>query len=410
MKNIRRISIWGILVLAFVLVFFHRISMGAVSDYVSKDFGIDELQLGKLTAMTFYGYALMQIPVGILVDSIGVKKICSIGMFITAAGSLFFAGTNSIGIAYLGRFMVGLGTSVIIVSIMKVQADYFSDDVYSTLSGITSCVGNIGALMATYPLAYMAVNLGWRGTFLILGGITFVISAVIFFIVPEQNKNNKENRVGNKYRLTTSLKSVIYNKDTWINFFIMMLFVGSMTSVLSLWGGKYLSEIYKISIKDASYYTLFIVFGFIVGAPIVGKISDKLKGKVKPILIPCTAGYFAIWFYILVIEKGNPDLGVVPVLFFLMGLFLIGHILAFSNVKRVNRKECLGVATATVNMGEFIGSGLISMLIGYIIKLGSENSSLNSIQVYKTAFYIILAASFMSFILSFMLNDNRVEE
>jgi len=146
-KQYRRWFSWGILVFAFVIVFFHRLSIGAVSDLLTQELNLDNIKLANLTAMTFYAYALMQIPVGIFVDTLGVRKLCSAGMVVTGMGSILLGISASVGMAYASRFLVGLGTSVIIVSIMKIQATLFPAKMYSTLSSLTSFFGNLGAFL-----------------------------------------------------------------------------------------------------------------------------------------------------------------------------------------------------------------------------------------------------------------------
>lgn len=383
---------WGILVFGFVIVFFHRLAIGSVADMLVMDLKLDSVQIANLTAMTFYGYALMQLPVGIMVDTIGVRKICTVGMMITAIGSVIFGLTDWIVLSYLARLMVGIGTSVIIVSIMKLQATLFPVNMYSTLSGLTSLFGNFGAFFATIPLTYIAINFGWRQTFVILGIITAVLSVMIFIVVRENHESTRE-----KIQIKEAVRYVLTNKKVYPDFFIMVFFVGSLTAVLGLWGNGYLKTVYNISGEKAAYYLSFITYGFIVGAPIVGKLSDYLGGEIKKILLVASSGYVLMWSYVLIVHKGQPPVDQWPVIFFLIGLFIICHILVFSNVKEVNPLKYTGIAISIVNIGEFVGSGLISLSMGYLIKRLNA-AQMPDDQVFKLAMILVLCSAVLSFI------------
>ncbi|WP_240839821.1 MFS transporter [Acidaminobacter sp. JC074] len=393
MKKEHKYLSWGILVFGFVIVFFHRLAIGSVSDFLISDLKLDSVQIANLTAMTFYGYALMQLPVGIMVDTIGVRKLCTAGMAITALGSILFGLSDVIALSYLARLMVGIGTATIIVSIMKLQATLFPANMYSTLSGLTSLFGNFGAFFATIPLTYLALNLGWRQTFIILGILTGFLSIAIYVFVREGHDTYKREKINVK----EAVKFVLTNKKVYPDFFIMVFFVGSLTAVLGLWGNGYMKNVYHITNEKAAYYLSFITYGFIVGAPIVGKLSDYLGGEIKKILLFASGGYLTIWAYVLLIYKGQPPIGQWPVIFFIMGILIICHILVFSNVKEVNPLKYTGIAISIVNIGEFVGSGLISLSMGYLIKRLSLTNMLAE-EVYKTAMILVLVSAVLSFI------------
>lgn len=409
MKNTNRWVSWGILVFGFVVVFFHRLSIGSVADQLTLDLKLDSIQIANLASMTFYGYALMQLPVGIMVDTIGVRKICTMGMLVTALGSILFGIAGHIYLAYFARFLVGVGTSVIIVSVMKIQSTLFPSNMYSTLSGLTSLFGNFGAFFATIPLSFIAINFGWRGTFIILGVISVALAISIHFFVKERNSqiSSVSTMQNNKINVKEAVKFVLSNKSIYPDFFIMVFFVGSLTAVLGLWGNGYMKTVYQISGEKAAFYLSFITYGFIIGAPIVGKLSDLLGGAIKKILLFASGGYVLLWSYVLIIQKGKPPVAQWSVIYFLMGLLIICHILVFSNVKEVNPLKYTGIATSLVNIGEFVGSGIISLLMGLMIKR-LKLSGIPLEDVYTQAMVLVLGAAILSFIaVLFMHQDSK---
>lgn len=406
-------SSWSILVIAFITVFFHRLSLGAVSDVLTQEIPMNSLVLGNLTAMNYYAYALMQIPVGILVDRVGVRQINLLGLLITAVGSLMFGLAHTVGAAYLSRFMVGIGTSVIIVSILKVQATWFPLSRFSTLSGLTSFFGNFGSLLAIYPLTYLSLLLGWRNVFYLMAGISLLLVFLVLWGVKDHDMGStpsfEATRNGSgladpipsdpplSFRtfLKQSLKSVLRNPKTWPNVLILFSFTGSGTTLLGLWGIPLLMQTYPLSKASAAGYLTYVTFGFILGAPLVSLISRRIGGNRRTLLI-ATGTNLTLWIYITVISHGHPPLAILPSFFFLFGFLIIFHILAFSNVTAVNSLQYSGIASAITNMGEFIGSSLASLAIGFMLDHGSAASQ---------TWWVILVMAGLSFAGALLMKD-----
>jgi hypothetical protein len=149
----------------------------------------------------------------------------------------------------------------------------------------------------------------------------------------------------------------------------------------------------------ASGYVVFFTFGFIAGSPVMSLSDRLLKGNYKKSLLFFTGAYFLLWFYFLIIKAGKPPVNQIPVIFFLMGIAVMVHILAFTASKDANKIENAGVATSVVNTMEFIGSGIINFLIALNLQRGVPT---------EKAFLIILVFSAGAFIASlFVRFDNQ---
>ena len=407
----RKWYIWGILVVAFIFVFFHRLAISVMADDLTRDLSLNGTMLGNLTSMNYYAYALMQIPVGILVDIIGVRKICTWGTLLAGLGSILFGMATNIYIAYASRFLVGIGTSVIIISILKIQALWFDKEQFSTLSGFTSFFGNMGAFLATFPLAFLVLSIGWRNSFYFIGIMSIVIAVGIWIIVkdhPSQQLTKEANRNSN---IIGGVKSVILNPLTWPSFIIMFTMVGGTTAIIGLWGMPYLMQVYEITKSQAAGYLSFVSIGFMLGAPVVGRLSDHLKGEIKRILLVATVCYTGIWI-IFALFSGKPPIALIPVLFFFIGLSTIGHILVFTNVKEVNDNRYAGSAAAVINVGEFIGGSVLSFFIGFYLDKSWNGLSVNGVKIYnalqyRSIFAIIAIMGIISIFATFTLKDKE---
>ncbi len=138
-------TIFVILILAYMLVFFHRMAPAVVSSDLMRAFGTTGAALGSLAAMYFYIYTTMQIPAGIIADTVGARASVTVGNLVAGCGSIIFGLAGSFASASLGRALVGLGVSVIFVGLMKSNSLWFSERNYGLISGLTLLLGNIGA-------------------------------------------------------------------------------------------------------------------------------------------------------------------------------------------------------------------------------------------------------------------------
>ncbi len=410
--------IWIILALAFVMALFHRSALGAISTDVTDSLGLTASQLSQLAAITFYTYALMQIPAGILLDRFGYKKISLYGMLITGSGSMLFGVTSNLMLAYLSRFLIGLGSSVIFISILKAQQTWFSKEAFTKASGLLSFIGNIGGVVATFPLALLAAVMGWRESMFFMGMLCLIVA----YCIGRYTANRPESygftspHAQSEAPVTPThsslfgrIKTVLLSKHTWRNFFILFTLVGCTTTLTGLWGVRYLETIYGLSNTQASFYIAFIIYGLVAGSLCVDRIATLCKGKhyLYP-RIGCVINA-CIWVYILLFWGGKPPLASLVVCFFIMGFVAMSHILAFTDITEKTPAYQSGLASSVVNSGEFIGSALIAFGIGVILDFTWQGTLQEGIRVYEAssytlAFMLFLGVSLLGCFTSFLGN------
>lgn len=164
-------SLFTILIATYVLVYFHRMAPGVVSEFLMSDFQTTGTKLGSLSAIYFFVYACMQIPSGVIADTLGTRTSIVSGNLVAGLGSLTFGLAGSFEMACIGRFLVGLGVSVVFVSIMKSNAVWFHENVFGIMSGLTLLCGNLGSVLAAGPLALALTTFTWRAVFVAIGWI-----------------------------------------------------------------------------------------------------------------------------------------------------------------------------------------------------------------------------------------------
>ena len=149
----RRWLMWGVLALGFFLVSFNRVTTGVLAEDLTRAFGLTATELSVLHSSFFYIYALLQLPAGVLVDRYGPRRVSSTGIVVMSVGVCGFALSGSLVTGFLTRTLVGLGGSVIYLSVLRFGANWFRPNEFATVVGISIAVSGIGGLAATTPLA-----------------------------------------------------------------------------------------------------------------------------------------------------------------------------------------------------------------------------------------------------------------
>lgn len=378
---------------SFFLVFVHRNSIAAVADDLSglppAGLGLTGTLLGNLASVYFVLYAAMQIPTGLLADSLGPRRTALAGMMVAAAGSAIAGVAPSYGWLVAGRGLVGLGNAVLYVCMLRFQAEWFSVHRFSTMTGLASVAGNMGAVAAATPLALMVLWLGWRGSFFVLGVLSLVAAAAIGLVVRD-NPSRAGFGVGGPrppleiHCLWQALAAVVRNPTTWL-YFIVYFGAGAATfSFNGLWGIPYLMQVYGMAKESASSHVMLVSLGIALGAPLWGWVSDRL-GRKKPLIILGAAAQALLWVTMLSPWGGKLPPAVLSGLFFVVGLFSITFVLSFAGIKDCSNPRYAGTAISVVNSGGFVGGAIANAVVGVILDAQWTGITVNGARFYSLA-------------------------
>ena len=365
----RRWLAWGALGVVFLLVNIHRLSTAVLSEQLTADFGITAAQLGTLHASFFIIYALTQVPTGVLADRYGPRYVGSGGAFVLSVGALGFVASNGYVAAFLSRALIGLGSSVIFVTILRFCANWYRTDEFGTMIGLTAGIAGLGAIFATTPLAVTIDRVGWRPTLTALGVLGFVGGALVFVLARKSPANAGLEPIDDvpeqpsvTLRETGAyLTELAGDLDQWLLSIVFFATNGTVLTVIGLWGVPYLVVVYDVSVTTASTYTLLGSVGILVGGPAVGWVSDRLGRRILPMI----AGLSAFLAALLVVPVlGKPPLALVAAAYFVIGFAVGFAMLALSAVKEKYPPDASGVATATVNAWGFVGATVLPTLMG----------------------------------------------
>ncbi|MGL4345159.1 MAG: MFS transporter [Cellulosilyticaceae bacterium] len=358
--------IWAVVALVYVIVFFHRVSTGAVRQEVLSDFGLlDSPQGGSLFAllgsMYMYAYMLMQVPTGILADTLGPKKTIVGGTFLAAIGSIVFGVSPNMAVAFLGRFIVGIGVSVTFVCILKIISDYFPKEKFATMSGVTSFVGNMGSLLALTPLVLMTEAIGWRQVFIVIGGISVLMAVLCWIMIKEKTQPIKVSNEP-KEAIGKVLKQMIKNKKLYPPMIVFALTFGATITLTANWGVTLLQDVYGVEKVAATNVLSMITLGVAIGCMAVGRLSDMMKSYKKPMILFGSI-HLVCW---VLFTTGLIPFGMLYILFFVLGFTGTSFIVGWGYAKEQYPPQYSGMAMSMINFAGFLGAAFVPQIIGAI--------------------------------------------
>lgn len=394
---------WSVLAVAYIIVYVHRVAPSVVADRLMETFAVrDGAVLGGLAAMYFNVYMIMQLPSGLMADSLGPRITVTLGTLFAAIGSFFFAAAPSVFLAFVGRFLVGLGVSVIFVSILKFQSFWFSPREFAFITGLLLLVGNAGAMLAATPLAFLVNSHGWRFSFSLIGAFSLFVALASWAIIRDAPPNVQKKKEDDSFLLrlrenVAQMMMVIRNKDTWPMFFVAVGLYGPLMAFQGMWGVPYLMQVYGMTRIGAANLMLLIGAGMATGSPLLGYASDKLVRR-KPFYLVSVVLFTACWVLLVNWGGGKPPLGSLYPLCFLLGFFTGVMTLTFTLGKEVNPPHFAGVSVAVVNIGAFLGISLLQPFLGYLLDLGWDGTFIEGVKVFPVQAYQMAFRFCLSFL------------
>lgn len=399
--------------LPYVLVYFHRVAPAVVAGAIRSEFQLDGKTLGLLASLYFAIYALLQIPAGILADSLGPRRTIAAGSALAGIGSLLFGLAPTLELAFLGRTLVGAGVSFIFVPILKLHACWFEPRTAGTLSGLTLLLGNTGALLASSPLAWMSDLSGWRTPFLFTGALGILAAIISLWVVRDTPAQASlpwppgYQSAGTTMTVRTASRgmwSVMRRPRNWIPFFAFAGIYGALMTFQAAWGSAFLQDVYGLNAASASSSLLFLALGLMIGSPLAGWTADRLG---RPLVVYLAGtGLFAACLLVtsrIVFPAEMAVSGPLPLngLLLLMGLGASVFILTWPIARSQNPAELAGSASGFANMGGFAGGAALPPVFGWILdaSIPRQASGGYSVEAYGIAFALPLAALFCSLVL-----------
>lgn len=383
----QRWLMWGIPALVFLIAFLHRAAPGVIAKDLMQAFGMTGTELGLLSAMYFYSYAGFMVPGGVLIDSLGPRRVITAGGAVMGLGSLAMGLAASPLVLFTGRLLVGLGAAVTFTGALKIAASWFPSTQFGMMSALTATVGVLGALIGNAPLAALAAHLSWRGALIIIGAVTIAGALLCLALVRDQPAAARDpaGRGASFREVMTGTLAVLRNRYTWPPFLCFFFLYAAMGNFF-LWSVPFLRDVYGLGSTQAALYASLPSMALLVSAPLTGYLSDRVLHRRKLPYTVLATGQFVVWLGFLV-TLGTLPLSLVCLLFLLLGVVGGGFVLTWPLGAEVNPPRLAGIAVAVTNLGGFVGAALTQGPVGAVLDARWTGALLDGARVYPVAAY-----------------------
>lgn len=393
---------WAIGSMFFLYGFMLRVSPSVMVDELMREFQVSALVLGNLSAIYFYVYAAVQIPIGIMMDRVGPRILMTVACLLCALGCVLFASAQSIWLAYVGRFFIGLGCAFSWVGVLTIIATGLPARNFAGFTGGGQLAGTSGAILGQAPLALVIEVAGWRYSVYGLGLVGVILAAGLWLSVPPVRRDETST-----VPLRNSLKTAASNPQTWLFALIGMSLTGPVLAFAGLWGVPWFTAVKGMPRSEAAPLLSMVFVGWLFGAPLMGWLSDKLQRRVLLLVFGTLISTvtFACVLYL-------PDLsvGFIAVLLFIGGVGGSVMILTFAAGRDHNPDYARGAALGIINTCVVASGALLQPLIGALLDLYWDGTIQEGIRIYspdayQQAMLCIPLGAMAGFLLTFFVRD-----
>jgi MFS family permease len=410
--------ICGLGALFYAYEYLLRITPSVMELALRQHFSLSATGFGFLSAFYYYAYVPLQLPVGLLMDRFGPHRLLTLACALCVVGTWMFAGTTLISLASAGRFLVGFGSAFAFVGVLKLATIWLPEDKLGMVAGLASALGTLGAMIGDNVLGRLVDSAGWQQTVNLTALFGVGLIVVLWFGIHDKKRHLEEDggTVSTFNRALFDLKLIAKDKQIWINGMYGCLVYLPTTVFAELWGIPYLRHAHHLTASGAEIANSCLFLGFMLGAPFMGWLSDKLRRRKLPMFVGAFTA--AIVMMVILYMPGLTERHI-DALMFTLGLLYSVQALVFAVGRELSPSEAAGTAIAMTNMLVMIGAMFLQPVIGRLLDWSYHGHALDAVvdveQIrqlysahdYQVALSIIPIGIIIAAILTFFLKETH---
>lgn len=345
----------------FLSYLFRTVNAVIAPDLVA-DVGLDASQLGLLTAAYFITFAAVQVPLGMVLDSQGPRRVEVALLLVAAAGAFLFSFGETPWALIVARGLVGIGVAACLMAALKAMAEWYEAEQLPLMNGLIVAAGGLGAVMATEPTKAVVAAFGWRGGFEVLAAVTVGAALLLWFVTPDRPRREP---AGDARSLLAGVGRICVSRKFWIIAPVAAASQGAFLAIQTLWSGPWLRDVAAHDPDAVARVLLYAACGFISGNVVSGSFSVWVARRGVPTTIVLLFGMFMFMLLQIVIIAGWT--AQTEILWFVFGFFGTTGILSFAVLARSFPLALAGRATTTMNLLVFVAAFALQWGIGIVI-------------------------------------------
>ncbi|UGY16142.1 MFS transporter [Bradyrhizobium septentrionale] len=372
---------WTAVAIAYAIAFLQRVSPQSMSLSFMHDFDTDAAGVAMLASSYFWGYTLMQIPAGLLVDRFGVKRVVLASMIASSLGSAAFALAPNLLDVFAARLIVACGDALVFTALLKLVAQSFADERFGMMSGISQVSGYVGGVIATTPLAAAVSGFGWRSCFLFIACIGLAnLAFAKLALKPDPVSHSNKTLKG----VAIAARQALAHVANWGCAMTFASHFAVVTTLSGVWGIPMVAHFFHISPTAAGTPLLAFMIGNALGSIFLGHAADRAAAVLDRALIGICALRMLLIAMLLPPIAQTFGLAYVTVVFTALGLVAGGTVpLVLKCVKKLYTADLIGVGASVNTTAAGIFAGVAQPIIGFAMLAASSASGTDA--VHNTA-------------------------
>ncbi|GAA5162645.1 HutD family protein [Ornithinimicrobium tianjinense] len=376
--------IWLVGLAVYTLAIFHRTSLSVAGIVAAERFDISAGQLSTFTVVQLLVYALMQVPVGVLLDRFGSKRLMLLGLSMMTLGQLWFAFAGSFGVGLAARVLLGAGDAMVFTCLLRLVALWFHVKQAPVLTQLSGVVGQLGAVAAATPLAASLEHFGWTRSYAGASALGVVLGLALLLLVKDSPYTGEVIERIKIRALAATMATVWGNPGTRLGLWVHFTSQFGPTVFAMLWGYPFLVAGQGLSPATAGgLLVLMTVTGMIVG-PLLGALSGRFPYYRSAMVLGLVAAIATVWAVVL-LWPGRAPLWLLVLLVVITALGGPGSMVGFDLARTFHDPVRLGRASGVVNVGGFTASlltiGLIGLVLDTVAPGGPETYTLDDFRI-----------------------------
>ena len=371
--------VWFLASVFYAYQFILRILPSITIEELMNRFQVDASQFGQFSGIYYLGYTAMHIPLGIMLDHVGPRKILPLSILLIVLGLMPMLFGDSWILACAGRFLIGAGSSAAILGVFKIVRMTFPDAKFGRMLSISVTIGLVGAIYGSQPMNFILSLVGLNNVIYLIMAAGLILAFFIYVLVPA-HKKEASSGVG----ILTEVKSVLQTPQVLLICLSAGLMVGPMEGFADVWGTSFLRTVYGFEATIAASLPSLIYIGMGVGAPLLAILAER-SNRYYEIIIG-SALVMATIFCLLLF--GKIDTYLMSGLLFLTGVACSYQILAIYKASTYVKESLTGLTTACANMIIMAFGYFFHSTIGHTMESLWDGQILEGIHVYSAQAYI----------------------
>ncbi|MFR9779860.1 MFS transporter [Micromonospora sp. MS34] len=385
----RAVLVYAVAVTAYVAAVFHRSSLGVTGVDAADRFHINAAALATFSVAQLAVYAAMQVPVGVLLDRFGSRRLLLAGGALMVAGQLCFAVVTDMPLAVAARVLVGLGDAMTFISVLRIVAFWFPGRRNPLLVQLTGTVGQLGAVLGAVPLVALLHHAGWTPAFLTAAALGATVLLLVLVAVRDTPHAEHTTAVATdlatvRRRLADAWAQPGTRLGLWTHF--VTQFSGAVFALL--WGYPFLVQGQGFSPTAAASLLTLMTLVTLVCGPVIAHLCARHPFHRSVVVFAITAGTAAVWAAVLA-WPGRAPHWLLVVLVVVLAVNGPGSVIGFDYARTFNPVHRIGSATGIVNVGGFVASILLILAVGVVLDLATPTGrSTPPLAAFRWAFAV----------------------